>query len=829
MKIRNMLTCGSLASLFVATAPLSFTACGDEGPAPAGETTDTTDTVDSIDTTDTSPPADVDAPSDTTPDGGDVVDVPETNAVFLAGMNHGQSILAGAFPNDTLRDDDGVIELASLADDPGFKPLASQPLLKSFDKLVATRTGFSFTSAALFPMAVAPDLATFADRVEFISLAGADSGARFPAQVDWFEKAGVLVALPAWGHAMVPGSTYGIIISVGVKDSQGRTLVAPPAIRDALVAAEPGMPTPDGARARANPTWTLLRAAVASPEDVVMATAFTTEESLPWLRAFFDAADTFELAVPRSNVGTASDTELTWVPGLDLHGAALSAHFGTPSGTFAFFPTHWTAGSRAGAASLDTETSPYDGGAYHGRVGRLVQGGLVMPSFALKAEGRNAISAAPTWAEGRPVAHTRTLVPFSAYLCTTHMSDTTAGTMRDDISIPFAIFTHGGTEIRAQALSFAVSNCENGVATIVLDLPFHGGRQSQRFFTSEDLIVPVHADVFNAYNGLAEPDGIGDAGGATTSVGGLFGLPVNFDPIVIETNLASIAVESHVLTRYLRDEGPNGLGAFLGVDIAAEKLMMQSLSFGSNFTVGQWALDPTISHIVTSVGSGYVLSVNLPMAPANAGLVTSILDLTLGLAENGAYLASGAWRDPAISLLQWFCERGDPLAYAPFVLRYRTDGHTPSVLATGNSWDETLFGPAQISLNNALGLPVFADAASGWRLDPAMPGAAAITEAPFPTTAIAANATFGDRTATAGLFYNSASCHAHITAPFCETAFESDYPPAVPRDDSLFFLSPICAVHDLVIGFGASFTDPETPASFSAPRGATCQNLFDRR
>jgi hypothetical protein len=804
-----------------ASAPLAAVpACGDDKAAPTSDVAaDTT-----ADTT-------ADTADDTT-DPGDVADdvtppLPSANAVFRSNMLASQSIFAGAFPNDTLRDEEGIARIAPLATDPVFSKLGNATALGLYDQLIQTRNGFGFASAAFFPMEVAPDLATFAGRVEYRSVAGPDVGARFPAQLDWFEAGKVLVVLPAWGHAMVPGSTYAITIGAGVKDVEGRTLETPPDVAGALAATAPEGFSTNGQAARDHANWALLRTSLGDDaDDIVMATVFTTQESLPWLNGFFDAVDAFELVPPTSHVASSSKDSLAWVDGLDLHGDALEAHFGTPTGTFAYFPTHWPADLRASAANVPGETEAYAGGAYHDGIGRLIQGSLAMPLFNQKPERNLVVPNVPTFVDGAPVAAVTGLVPFSAYFCSSHLVDPQTGVLRTDSSVKFAIFTHGGTEVRAQALSFAVSNCRNDVATIVLDLPYHGGRQDQRYFADEELVVPVQADIFNTYNGAAEPDGVGDAGASTTSVGGLFGLPSNFDPRIIEANLTSIAAETRLLLRYLRDTGANGLGAYFGIEVDADNVMLQSLSFGTNFTIGVWALDDSVSHVVTSVGSGQVLSVNLPMAPANAGVVTTILDLTLGLANDGTYLARGAWRDPAIAILQWLCERGDPLAYAPFVVRHRPSGTPPHILATGNSWDETLFGPAQTTLNNALGLPVFENAEAGWRLSAAMPGASTVTAAAYPENDVIADNVDVDGTPrTMALFYNSASCHAHITSPYCTTSFESNYPPAVPRAEALRFISPICAVHEAVISLGDSFANGGT-ASF-APLGTTsCTDLY---
>jgi hypothetical protein len=759
------------------------------------------------------PPTDV--ATDTTDE------APDPAAVFASGMAPTQTISAGPFPNDALRGADGALQLEPLTRDPTWPSLAKPAQIARLDALMRSRPGFSFASAAFFPMAVAPDLATFDGAVSFLALSGPDAGARFPAQVAWFEPGRMLAVMPAWGHALTPDSTFALLIAEGPKDALGRAIGRPPIIGDALAPEAPASLSEEAAAVRANPGWTLLREALATDAGAppVMATVFTTEASLPWLAAFLDAADAAPLAAPRPTLGSRSTSTFDPIPALDLTGDALDAHLGTPTGPFAFTPTHWDAGSRADAAAIAGQSGPYTGGAFRGEVGRIVQGGLVMPSFNLVPTGTSPTPSRPRYdVEGRPEALAKTLVPFSLYLCEQHLAP-------DAPAAKVAIFTHGGTEIRAQALPFAVANCAHGVATVALDLPFHGGRQIERFFATEGLFASTSSDAQNAYNGTAEPDGVGDPAGATTSVGGLFGLPSEFDPEVIENNLAAIAIETRVLLRYLREPGPDGLGAFAGVTFDAARVMHTSLSFGSSFTMGLWALDPTISHIVTSVPSAAILSINLPMAPNNAPLVSGVVDATLGLARDAAALRGSAWSDPVLAFVQWFSQRADPIAYAPYVLRHRTDGHLPHFAMTGNSWDETLFGPAQLSLNTALGVPVFADAGAGWAVDPTMPGAAGVEAAAFPDAPIEANLTIGDQTVTAALFYLGTACHAHITSPFCRSTWQPPYPPGVARETPLTFASPICEVQAAFAPFVAAFAAGTGPTRIAPPDGRSCEAL----
>ena len=46
--------------------------------------------------------------------------------------------------------------------------------------------------------------------MRYVALSGPEEGAVFPGSASWFAHAGYLAVTPAWGHYLVPGSTYAI-------------------------------------------------------------------------------------------------------------------------------------------------------------------------------------------------------------------------------------------------------------------------------------------------------------------------------------------------------------------------------------------------------------------------------------------------------------------------------------------------------------------------------------------------------------------------------------------------------------------------------------------
>jgi len=821
MQIRDFAFATSLAFGIACTG---LAACGDDAKK-ADATSDAADAADLTDATETSPDATETKPEEVDEDVADTNDVETVtpvaaDAVFNFRAAPGQAISEGPFPSDGLLAADGKIDLAPLGGDARFGSLAKSPILTRTDGEISARKGFGYISSVFFPMNVEPDLTTFAGAVHYVALSGPEEGKVFDGTASWFSYANYLAVFPAWGEYLVPGTKYAVIIDVNVKDKDGRTILAPPTFTQ-MIQAEVGDPTPEVAASRA--AFADLRAYLALRDAAaVIGTVFTTEATLPFVNDLFAAVDKFDLVTPTANVRHDANG---WQAANPVAGADLDAYFGVPTAPFEFMPTPWYGGSRTDAAKLPGGTT-YTGGSFRGDIGYVVNGTLVAPAFNLTGSADGKVTAAAiSYENGKPVATTRAAVPFTVYLCQSHLTD---GAPDPDKTVPFAIFTHGGTALRSDALPFAVANCAAGYATISMDLAFHGGRQDVAYIPNEDLVVPTRVDAESAYTGKKVGDAgfmadyIGDNGGATTTVGGLFGLASDFDPHIIEANQISIATDGYTLVRYLRDAGPKGLGAFLRTKIDADHLVMESLSFGTSFTSALMAASDDFVGAVQSVGSGGIISLNLPMAPNNATLAGGIIRTIYGLKSTLAEINSGAQNDPMIMMLQWLSQRGDPAGYAPFVLRYRQDNHPLHVFGSGDSWDETLFSPAQISFNNAWGVPVFT-AGADWTLNSDIPGASSVLATPF-LDSEQGNLTFAGRTQTAGFFYNANACHAQVVTPICDSGFQPPYPPATPRTTPLISLSPICALQAPAITFLLDIAADQTPR-LRAP-GGSCADLY---
>ncbi len=318
------------------------------------------------------------------------------------------------------------------------------------------------------------------------------------------------------------------------------------------------------------------------------------------------------------------------------------------------------------------------------------------------------------------------------------------------------------------------------------------------------------------------PDHIGENGDATSTVGGLFALPYGGDPLLIEANLLTIPMEGHVLRRHLAEGDWSQVQDGLTFD--AGRIFHQSISFGTSFSVALAATDDAFRGIVNSVGSAMILSANLTVAPANAGLAGFVLASLYGLKSTGFDLQAGAWKDPIMGMVQWLSQRGDSVAYAPYILRHRPSDRAMPVLSTGDSWDETLYTPAQITFNAAVGFPVHT-AGADYTIDPSVPGAETVEATAFPADALTGNVTFGDRTHTAALTYYAHSCHTELTSAVCTISYDVPQAPATELEEKITTFSPICAFQHQIRAFNDSLLGDDGAGEIIAP-GGTCAELF---
>ena len=742
-------------------------------------------------------------------------------AAFRFGTERGQAMSAAPFPNDLYLGDDGLIDVGSLATDPVIAGLANEATLTMLDGHIADRRGFSFTSAVHFWMDAAPDMASFEGRVSMWAIDGPEAGKQIEVDTFWFAPGASVGVFPKWGQYVLPDTTYVVLIADGVTLESGAAVLPSEGFADLLAAGAPvAAPELADAHAAWAPVREFMAASGLSSDGWLVGTVFTAESSIDYAANLMAGVDAFTLVPPTRDVRW-DVIGGGWVTAEPVEGAALDTYFGVASGTFEHVPGKWGAGNRADAAALTDDGMPYTGGTFRGAIGRVLNGTFRVPAVNHRVDGDGAaVNAAIQWDGTTPTWELEAAVPFSLFLCEDQLADPT--------ELPVAIYTHGGTGIRADAIAFAVVNCLSGIATISADIPWHGGRTTMALLEASGLLAPTQVDEVNTYTEAAvgddgyTPDYIGENGDATSTVGGLFALPHGGDPLLIEANLLTIPMEGHLLRRYLADGDWSAVQEGLTFD--ADRIFHQSISFGTSFSTALAATDDDFRGIINSVGSAMILSANLTVAPVNAGLAGFVLSSLFELKSSGFDLQAGAWRDPIMGLVQWLSQRGDSVAYAPYILRHRPTDRAMPVLSTGDSWDETLYTPAQITFNAAIGFPVYT-AGAEFTIDPTVPGAETVESTPFGADPLTGNATFGDRTHTAALTYYGFSCHTELTSAVCTVKFDVPQAPADPLGESVTTFSPVCAFQHQIRAFNDSLLGDGSAGAIVAP-GGTCADLY---
>lgn len=781
------------------------------------ETSTVTDAVADV-SQDATPPADVPA-------------APEPRFAFS--VEPDGPLSAGPFPNDLLLGADGKVHVAPLEADPALKGLADPAALTQWTAYAREREGFSSTSAVFFFTPVEPDLASLEGRLIAVALTGPTAGKTLPVNPFWAPKPKALGLFPRFGHFLEPDTTYGFIVLTGPTAAapDARPFVATPALVELVSPEEPAQPTPAITAARSR--YTLLRNWLASESakkigiaasHVLVATQVTTEKVLAPGQALIAAIDGFDVKkeAPSRHVRWDADKK-AWIDSPVLEAASLTATYGTPKAPHLTNPGNW-GGDRKLAGKL-AGTSDYDGGTFVGKVARVVHGSLVVPVFhAVLDKGVAVPSRLRFDATGKKALWDLTEhVPFTVYLCKDHLVDPS--------KLKVLVATHGGGATRVNASPFAALACQAGMATVAIDMPFHGGRWKTELDLAAARLLPIGADERNAFidttakDASHVPDWIGDApGNPAASVGPLYAIAKNGDPLVMEATTLSWTADTYTLVRYLRDADWSQIVPGLSFD--KDHIYAGSLSFGSTYTLPLLALTDAFRAAVLSVGTGYVFSINMPMGPSNAVQAAGLVKVMLGLDTTPDALKQGSWKDLGLAVHAWLHERGDPLVYAPYVLRKRSFTRPFALLGTGNSWDETLFNPAQITLANALGLGTYTYG-KDWTLDPTVPGAQSLNAPEVGPLGVKENLSVpGNLKFTAAIFYLARSCHAGMVQAMCGERFQHPYPPIVELAETIPHPSPICALHGQAIAFLKSITQaPDGPGLIGPPK-ATCDEVY---
>ncbi len=217
---------------------------------------------------------------------------------------------------------------------------------------------------------------------------------------------------------------------------------------------------------------------------------------------------------------------------------------------------------------------------------------------------------------------------------------------------PVVVYGHGLGASRDQLLSFAEPLTSQGYAIVGIDMVGHGSR-----FDPADRVANMAAQLpeFSGVGG--QRDGFGDTTGPTTQ----FDFFEGFQNVAaVRDSIRQSALDISRVVQLVRT-GPTVAGAKLD----PTKIAYLGESFGTVVGTLVSAIEPDVDLYVLDVPGGGILDLVLPNSPEIATLAVPFVETLYN-----PHARVDRW-NPLISLMQAVIDGGDPLTYAPHVLRDR--------------------------------------------------------------------------------------------------------------------------------------------------------------
>jgi hypothetical protein len=573
------------------------------------------------------------------------------------------------WPSDLYRDTDGAVAVI-----PGLERLVSKPAKLGAE--LATLDGFGRSTGALFfvdvavdaqtlprtwEAAVAPDASVFFADVDDTS---PQLGTRYPAYAKYLPTLGCISVIPVPGVVLPPGTHHAAVLTTRVHTTDGSPLVA-----DSELERIAGLP----ARARATPAEHLYgealdhlvaSAAVARKSNVASLAVFTTSRrvfELPMLRARLREEPEPELLLDRLAAAPYSVA----VFGIGVH-PSLDDWLGTPD---------------KDETGREWPGSDNPGGIAHDQISVIASGALIAPSF---------LDPGTHHFERSPASGAIALADRHAKIPVTLVIPKRAAPPG---GYPVVIHGHGLSNHRGSMLGVANELARAGFAMIGIDDVLHGARQG----------IP---DAHNNYQGPYEgPDGIPDSVGAFPIA--FFGAFSDF--IALRDNLRQTVLDQTSLVRLIQssklDLGPLAVAAGGTIPrLDPQQIYWSGGSLGGIVGAMTIAVEPVIGAAALQVpGAGFIQLISTNSATV-APLVSAVASSALGV--RGDEVADEF--HPVGALLATITEAGDPIAYAPHVLRdpLLPERLPPDMLVSYAVYDEVLPNISTIALVRAFGLPL---------------------------------------------------------------------------------------------------------------------------
>jgi hypothetical protein len=416
---------------------------------------------------------------------------------------------------------------------------------------------------------------------------------------------------------------------------------------------------------------------------------------------------------------------------------------------------------------LDNPGQTTPRGIVHGNIAAIVHGWYDAPSFltATPDAGKNGVmtldaGGAPVVRGSQPVAFTL-VVPAGVPLDSAH-------------PLPVALFLPGLGQTRADAFALADALAARGIATLAIDLLFHGDRSISR------------VDAVNELSGAATPDGIGDNRGDTQGAQYLGLAPLNAragDPLLVRDDLRQSIVDVRVAVRLVEQGDLTAVQAqpgLSGLTLRADRVAGVGVGLGTPLLAAAASLlTSPLGAVTGSQAAGGLL---FPLGTTSPRLYPTLV-VPLGALFDVGSLAA-AEQDPLATLFQQTLEPGDPLALLA----------SPSAAAPHFAWlepfdDELAANQAEEYLAALLGLPGLG--AGSYRYHPLVQG-------PLPATA-----NLGGRTA--GVVQFAPASWDLLLRRQGSQIWQAPFPPFQARPSPLAVANAIVSAQDKVATFAATF------------------------
>jgi hypothetical protein len=683
-----------------------------------------------------------------------------------------QQLASTPWPSDLFLDDGGHVALAALPD----SMVDLTPAL--LDDLHTLQDGFSVSTGAFFPVSSAIDPATLDGNVHLYDLEDGSElpvGTRHVRALD--APANVYVRMER-GVVLLERHQYAWVLTTGVR-GPGGALQPSDDLRALLSDGAPA-----GTLARAwtvyQPLRQLVDAGVVPRSGIAAATVFTTHSITSTLLAMRQVA------------------------------AASPAPKATVQMVFAKAP------QGANAGSLDDALGPpqsmtgleWDytnmvpvGGAAHGHIGFVVQGTFATPTFLDAPAPNNTLGVTPSTIgvfddeAGHPTAKGMANVPFTLVL----------PDLPSYAGVPLIIFQHGLGDARDDMMGLADSNAAAGFATLGIDIPFHGARNSSA------------VDLKHRFSAVPGPDGFAELTelpfvpffDATGRPGA--GIP-GMLPQAIRDAFMQAAIDVQQEVRMVLTDDWSSLKSaeprLSGLSFRTDRIGYSGESFGSIYGTLAFALEPALGAAFLCVGGGGVLFDLLFNSDRYGPKVLPLLDGALGTSTGGDDPSD---TDFAYNLMQFLLEKGDSAAYAPYVILHPLPGYAPRhVLQPSAHLDEIVPNQANVALARALGLqpvtlPQGGDVDLQYWPDPPMPLALPVS----------GNLSSSGQPITGAFFQFEPATHSMLLWPLDQRVADLTQPYPYPQIPPVMVMNPTVRLQAIYISFFQDYFAGRVPTLVS--------------